>query len=248
MSSTDALISRDGPLDLLQEFGFTRQESALYVELLRSGPLNGYEAAKALGISRSNAYTALAALVDKGAAWVAEASSVRYSAVPAAEFLDNRLHRLDATRRRLIESLPERRQEVGGYLTIVGAEAIFDRLRHLIQDSEERVYLALEGAILERYETELRECLAAGKKLVIITSREVVASGSLASSLPGTALHGADVEAGQIRAIADTRYVLTGTVGGYRPSCLFSDEPNLVELFRNALRNEIRLAELEARP
>ena len=40
--------------------------------LLAEGRLTGYEATKLTGISRSNTYTALAGLVEKGAAYVLE--------------------------------------------------------------------------------------------------------------------------------------------------------------------------------
>ena len=55
-------------VERLMEFGLTRHEASLYILLTLEGSLNGYEAAKQSGISRSNAYNALAGLVDKGAA------------------------------------------------------------------------------------------------------------------------------------------------------------------------------------
>ena len=55
---------------LLMNFGLTRQEANLYVLLVLEGELNGYEAAKKSGISRSNTYNALAGLVEKGAAYM----------------------------------------------------------------------------------------------------------------------------------------------------------------------------------
>ena len=51
-------------VELLMSFGLTRQEARVYVLLLGEGALSGYEAAKRLGISRSNAYAALAGLVE----------------------------------------------------------------------------------------------------------------------------------------------------------------------------------------
>ena len=45
----------------LTNFNLTKQEATLYVLLLKAGQLTGYEAAKQTGISRSNAYNALAA-------------------------------------------------------------------------------------------------------------------------------------------------------------------------------------------
>ena len=75
----------------LTNFNLTKQEATLYVLLLKSGQMTGYEAAKQTGISRSNTYTALAGLVDKGAAYVLEEGKVtRYTPVPAAEFCSNK--------------------------------------------------------------------------------------------------------------------------------------------------------------
>ena len=42
-------------IELLMSFGLTRQEARVYVLLLGEGALSGDEAAKRLGISRSNA-------------------------------------------------------------------------------------------------------------------------------------------------------------------------------------------------
>ncbi len=50
----------------LVQFGLTRQEATIYMCLLRSKDLSGYEVSKLTGISRSNVYSALAALVDEG--------------------------------------------------------------------------------------------------------------------------------------------------------------------------------------
>ena len=138
-------------MDLLTKFGLTRQEASVYLSLLADGDLNGYEVAKTLGISRSNAYTALAGLVDKGAAWLIEGSVTRYTAVPGVEFCDNRLRALAQSRDRLLSTLPQRRTETGSYVTIKGANQILDRLYHLLIGVRERVYLALHGQVLTRF-------------------------------------------------------------------------------------------------
>ena len=51
-------------VERLMEFGLTRHEASLYILLTLEGSLNGYEAAKQSGISRSNAYNALAGLAQ----------------------------------------------------------------------------------------------------------------------------------------------------------------------------------------
>lgn len=58
-------VDESAILDRLVLFGLTRQEAAVYLCLYQQGELNGYEAAKYTGISRSNVYSALSALTDK---------------------------------------------------------------------------------------------------------------------------------------------------------------------------------------
>jgi HTH-type transcriptional regulator, sugar sensing transcriptional regulator len=56
-------------IDLIH-FGFTPTESLVYEVLLTSGPGTGYRIARAAGLARANAYSALEGLVAKGAARV----------------------------------------------------------------------------------------------------------------------------------------------------------------------------------
>ena len=54
----------------LTTFGFTPTESLVYEVLLTHGPGTGYALARAAGLARANAYSALEGLVSKGAARV----------------------------------------------------------------------------------------------------------------------------------------------------------------------------------
>jgi sugar-specific transcriptional regulator TrmB len=54
----------------LTSFGFTPTESLVYEVLLKHGPGTGYAIARAAGLARANAYSALEGLVTKGAARV----------------------------------------------------------------------------------------------------------------------------------------------------------------------------------
>ena len=89
-------------VERLMEFGLTRHEASLYILLTLEGSLNGYEAAKQSGISRSNAYNALAGLVDKGAAYIQEEDTVRYTPVAIEEFCSNKIRHLEQKKTELI--------------------------------------------------------------------------------------------------------------------------------------------------
>ena len=228
MDSTDALM----------RFGLTRQEAAVYLRLCTGGPQNGYEIAKTTGISRSNAYSALAGLVEKRAADTQEGTPVRYSAVPPKEFCGTRIRELQDLQDTLEHTLPVSFSDPGSaYLTIRGGRRIAARMRSMLESVNERVYLSVPGPQLEALLPLLADLVAKGRKVVILAADP--------PELPGAVLYRRPDANGRIRLIVDSRLVLTGTWSDTHPTCLYSGDVHLVELFKDALRNEIRLIESE---
>lgn len=224
-------------IECLTNFNLTKQEATLYVLLLRSGQLTGYEAAKNTGISRSNTYTALAGLVDKGAAYMLEEGKVtRYTPVAPEEFCSNKIKRLEQIRQEVLAQLPVFHEEAEGYITIKGAEEILNRLKNTVLQAKERIYVSGSAGVLELLRQELLEALQRGLKVVII--------GDRGFTLPGAVCYGIAKKTEQIRLIADSRTVITGDIADESSTCLYSRKQNLVDLFKDALKNEIKLIEL----
>jgi len=230
-------------VELLMSFGLTRQEARVYVLLLGEGALSGYEAAKRLGISRSNAYAALAGLVDKGAAYMAEEQAVQYHAVSIKEFCSNKLHYMEELSETLERQIPKQKQEDAKYLTIRGRRHIEDKFRNMLKETKERVYLSVSASVLG--------LVAQKKKVVLLTDEEYSMDGAIIyrtkkfENLSGSADCEGDAD-GQLRLITDSNYALTGELQDKETStCLYSANPNLVRLLKDALANEIRLIEIE---
>jgi HTH-type transcriptional regulator, sugar sensing transcriptional regulator len=77
----------------LTHFGFTPTESLVYEVLLTSGPGTGYAIARAAGLARANAYSALEGLVTKGAARVEGGRPRRYRPEAPAGLIARIAHR-----------------------------------------------------------------------------------------------------------------------------------------------------------
>lgn len=221
----------------LLHFGLTRQEANLYLTLLAHGESTGYEAAKLTGISRSNTYTALAGLVEKGAAYIMEEHVVRYIAVPFEEFSGNVIRRLQSRQQSLLSRLPRRKTEIQGYITIRGTRQIMDKLIHMIQEAKQRLYISVPGTILAQIEPYLQQQLEDEKKVVILSD--------IPCTLNGVTSYVIQKGDGQIRLIVDSVKVLTGRISdGEDSTCLFSLNRNLVDVFKEMLKNEITLIQL----
>jgi len=131
---------------LLQQLGFGGYEARAYIALLQRNPLNGYELAKASGVPRSNIYTVLQKLEERGAVVRLEMpSGARYTPVPPQELmvqLGNRFQQtLDAMQRSL-ETLPTP-VEPAYVWNLQGHTMLLEHAHTLVDAVSERLLVAI---------------------------------------------------------------------------------------------------------
>lgn len=161
-------------------------------------------------------------------------------AVPVADFTAATIRRLGDIADSLAAAVPRRREPAEGYLTIGGADNIVARLRLMVSGASKRVYCSLPARVLRLLRGDLAAAVARRVKVVVLSDA--------AERVDGTEWHKAEPAEGQVRLITDSVEVLTGDLsGGDAASCLYSRREPLVSLFKDALRNEIRLIALAAK-
>ena len=151
----------------------------------------------------------------------------------------------------LERQIPKQKQEDAKYLTIRGRRHIEDKFRNMLKETKERVYLSVSASVLDLFREELLGLVAQKKKVVLLTDEEYSMDGAIIyrtkkfENLSGSADCEGDAD-GQLRLITDSNYALTGELQDKETStCLYSANPNLVRLLKDALANEIRLIEIE---
>ncbi|MEW6624524.1 MAG: helix-turn-helix domain-containing protein [Bacillota bacterium] len=221
----------------LTQLQLTRQEAVIYLLLSTEGELTGYEVAKLSGISRSNTYTALANLVEKGAANVIEDSATRYTPVPIDEFCENKIRELQEIKTFLENNMPVRKEEAEPYITIKGQKHIINKVKNIINGAKERIYISVSGWILDAVLPDLSAAAQRGLKVVLITNPPFIQDNMI--------VYHSQKDLNQIRLISDTINVLTGEItDSINSTCLFSQKKNLVDLFKESMKNEIKLIEI----
>lgn len=224
-------------LEKLTGFGLTRQEAILYQSLYANGEMTGYEAAKLTGISRSNVYSSLTGLVEKGAAYKKDGAASRYVAVDIEEFCQNKIRQMEKDKEYLVSRMIRPQGEEEGYLTVAGPRHIRDKAANMLAQTQHRLYIEAPSAFVENIREELQDLLAQGKKVVVLSDCD--------PDLEGAYFYRKENLENQLRLIVDSSYVLTGEAGATQAdTCLYTGQKNFVSVFKEALRNEIKLIEL----
>jgi len=224
-------------IDALMQAGFTKHESMLYVTLCREGELTGYEASKITGIPRSNAYLGLAGLADKGGAYKINGEAAKYAAVDTGELAQNLKRKFSQVMKVIEEEIPQVNKSKDNFVTINGNEQILNKMKNLINQAQHRVYISISREQLEFVIDELKCARERGLKVVIITSDNV--------QLEGMICYLAQKQYGSVRLITDSSNVLTGQLNNPNPTSLFSMNPNLVDVIKDSLTNEIKLISID---
>lgn len=222
-------------IEKLMAFGLSRQEASIYLCLMKQESLSGYEVSKQTGISRSNVYNSLSSLTEKGAASLIEGNPAKYVAVEISEFCTGVLRSLKRDAEYLQENLKFETENSEGYISIMGYKNIRNKLQYMLEHAKERIYLSITADKLRVALPELTDCAKRGIKVVIITDEEM--------KLPFECQYYVSEEKGdQIRLIVDSHYVLTGEIRErVNDNCLYCAQENFVNVFKDALRNEIKL-------
>lgn len=218
-----------GSYELLSLFGLTRLEATIYTELLTGEEFTGYELSKLTGVSRSNTYTALATLREKGGAYIIEGTPVKYTAVGIEEFCKNRIHAMEKAAKELRRLLPNISTAGEGYITITGGKNIENKIHNLLEGAEKRAYFAASSKTIKHFEEVIARFAQSGKKAVIITDSDV--------DIKNAQVFKTSDRGEQIRLIVDSEKVLTGD----GTSCLYSEKENLVNVIKDSLKYELRL-------
>lgn len=220
----------------LQNFGLSRQEALIYLELIKHGQLSGYELSKETGISRSNVYNTLSELVNHGACYLIEGEAAKYIPVDLELFMKNRISFLQEKAKFIIANKPATVANVDGYITIKGATNIKNKICQMLEETQARLYLFAASSIIENFRDELEQLSLQKKKIVILSD---------GFKLKGAKIYTTNVEEGQIRFITDSSFVLTGILtGSTEDKCLFSGQENLVSVMKEYLKNKIFLLEM----
>ena len=175
--------------------------------------------------------------MEEGAAYLIEGSTNKYTSVEVEEFCQNKIRYLQQAKDELVQTMPQIGNNCEGYITISSHKHIMDRIHFMLAHVKYRVYISMPVEFLEKCREDINRLIESDKKVVLLVSESV--------EFPGAIIYITDKKEPQIRLIVDSEYVLTGDMtGSASDSCLYCGQKNFVNVFKESLKNEIKLIEL----
>ena len=158
----------------LTSLGFTPTESVVYEVLLTSGPGTGYAIARASGLARANAYSALEGLVAKGAARVEGGRPRHYRPEPPASLIARIANDQGLALERLSSELQA--VSVPGTPTVVeveSARAVLQLLTHEVARAARSVTLLAPPDAFPLLAPALRRPVSSGVPVELYSTKPV---------------------------------------------------------------------------
>jgi sugar-specific transcriptional regulator TrmB len=229
----------------LRGLGFTELEAKCILSLSEKGRMTGYEVAKDIGASRSNVYSTLATLTEKGAILLIEGSPAVYQPLPVKDFVNTIRNGVGQSLNFLSEHLPRPSADQYVFASIEGRKAVLDRVNAEIAGAKKEV---LGDVWSEDYELFADSLEKADKRKH--TQVLLMVLGKVETELKGV-LFDEREESWQSQGwrkfafVVDQRLAVLGVSGkNYATRALVSEHPALVWMLLNSMFQDLVLHEI----
>ncbi len=223
--------------DTLNKLGFSPIEASVFITLCEHGSLTGYEVAKLTGISRSNVYTALYNLQDKGKCFVSEGESTKYIPISKEELLLTTKRDMANTLSEIERYFPKSVTVNEPYLTIRGYEHVVNKIKNHILLCESHLYIMSTSRDIILLQNELTQ-ISSDHKVIIMCEAPLHLDDYIK-----TYVHTRPIEGFYM--IIDTKTVITGDLSKENAQCLYSTNESLVRLMRSSFTTALDMISLQ---
>ncbi|KRF39192.1 TrmB family transcriptional regulator [Paenibacillus sp. Soil787] len=230
----------------LKNLGFTDLEAKCLHVLAVSGTQTGYEIAKQLSVSRSNVYSALQKLAEKGAVLTSHGEPTQYQSVPIEEIGERIEAELQASIRYVKAHMPKQDAHRSEYFSLEGDEKVTRRIRTELKKAKEEALCDLWPEEAKLLKEDLRLVPAQGVRLLVSTTGEVVLPDGVHQFPHGREVHWPERNGRKFTLLIDRKLAIIGTRGGDEPTlAMLTEHPAMVELLLNNFFRDVVIHELQ---
>ncbi|WP_058304160.1 TrmB family transcriptional regulator [Gorillibacterium timonense] len=231
-------------IEQLRKLGLSELEAKCYLVLHEKPHISGYEVAKHVSVSRTNVYSALRILHERGICRILEGDPVLYEAVPIKQVIKLLQSDFDRTARTLLDELTAPPSTPPFFANWKGNKLVHQTVRRLIANTEQTILLDIWAEDLHLMEASLLEAERRGVSVYLIVI------GECHTSLDHVIIHQRPKEKpNRIRhftLLCDKENALVGSLcGNPEESVLESNHPSIVKLLVSSYEHDLILTQIE---
>ncbi len=159
----------DGIVEKLKQLGFNSYEAKVYIALLKKYPSTGYEVSQSADIPQSRAYDALKSLEAESVVFSTNEKPQKYSPISPKELTQRYKRRINSTIDYLEKKLPDVKEDYNEPIhSIFGNENILLKLKEVIKNTTDSIYLEIWSEDYKLLESALTEAYDRGINIKIV--------------------------------------------------------------------------------
>jgi sugar-specific transcriptional regulator TrmB len=236
----------DEVLQHLKHLGFTDLEAKCLHVLAECGTQTGYEIAKRLGVSRSNVYSALQKLAEKGVVLTSHGEPTHYQSVPIDEIGDKIEADLQASIRFVKTHMPKQDAERTEYFSMEGDAKVIDRIRAELKKAREEALCDLWSEEAKLLKDDLVHAGGQSVRILASTVGDVELPDSVHQFPHGREEVWQERNGRKFSLLLDRKLAIIGTRGGGEPTkAMLTEHPAMVELLLNGFFHDVVMHDLQ---
>lgn len=160
-----------GTADCLVQLGFSPTESKVYCTMVSEDKMNGYQVAKALGMSRSSVYSALENLLEKGAIVSIPGNTSEYAVIEPAQLIEKiitKYRKSAESARNTLESISLKRRASNYFCNIQGKQNLIDEIKAMISAAKKEIVIN-SSMEMKYFVGEINEAKSRGVRVILFS-------------------------------------------------------------------------------
>ncbi len=229
----------------LRNLGFTELEAKCLHVLSEFGTSTGYEIAKRLGVSRSNVYTALQKLVEKGVLLESRGEPNHYHSLSIEDISGKIAAEIEHSIRYVKQNMPKPDSDRSEYFSLDGDAKALERVRTEIRKARDEVLCDFWPEELELLAGDLRAVSEAGARVCVAAARAAEAPDGVQVFSHGRGEGWQEGSGRKFSLVIDRRLAIIGTRGGQTAGkAMLTEHRAMVELLHSHFCQDVVLQEL----
>ncbi|ALM72487.1 TrmB family transcriptional regulator [Vibrio vulnificus] len=154
----------------LMDFGFTKTDALVYINLLKNGRASGYKIAKEIGLSRSSVYSSIDNLYKNGCIFMSDGETKEYEA-KSPDLIFNQIEKKTIENIQILKKELSRmmlQEEKEFIYNVTGFENLLQKAREMLNLAQVEIYLNTDFH-LELLSEEISQAIERGVRVIVFS-------------------------------------------------------------------------------